>query len=69
MRIAPFAGARPVFVGDDLTDEDGFSAAFSLGGEGVLVGPPRQTAARRRLDNVDAVIAWLSQAIAGDTKA
>ena len=69
MRIAPFAGARPVFVGDDLTDEDGFSAAFALGGEGVLVGPQRQTAARRRLDNVDAVIEWLGQAITGDTKA
>ena len=69
MRSAPFAGARPVFVGDDLTDEDGFSAAFSLGGEGVLVGSPRQTAARRRLDNVDAVTAWLGQAVTGDEAA
>jgi trehalose 6-phosphate phosphatase len=68
MRIPPFSGARPLFVGDDLTDEDGFSAASALGGEGVLVGPPRKTAARRSLDDVDAVIAWLAQSISdGET--
>ncbi len=54
-----FAGARPVFVGDDLTDEDAFAAAAALGGAGVLVGPPRETAARYRLDSVAAVAAWL----------
>ena len=67
MRVAPFVGARPVFVGDDLTDEDGFSAAFALGGEGVLVGPQRQTAARRGLDDVDAVLAWLRAAVSEGT--
>ena len=69
MRIAPFAGFRPVFVGDDLTDEDGFSAASILGGEGVLVGPARQTAALRRLEDVEAVFAWLNTAIAGSVTA
>ena len=44
-----FAGARPVFVGDDLTDEHAFEAAPRLGGAGILVGPPRATAARYRL--------------------
>ncbi len=39
MAEPPFAGARPVFVGDDLTDEHAFEAAAALGGEGVLVGP------------------------------
>lgn len=58
----PFAGARPVFVGDDLTDEDGFKAAQALGGFGVLVGPARTTAARLRLDSVDAALAWLEAA-------
>ncbi len=29
-----FAGARPVFVGDDLTDEHGFAAAAGLGRRG-----------------------------------
>ena len=34
-----FTGARPLFVGDDLTDEHGFAAAAELGGAGILVGP------------------------------
>lgn len=59
----PFAGARPVFVGDDLTDEDGFAAAASLGGLGVLVGPDRATWAQRRLADQDAVRAWLEAAV------
>lgn len=59
MAEAPFRGAVPVMLGDDLTDEDGFRAAEALGGFGVLVGPPRQTAARYGLPDVDAVLAWL----------
>lgn len=57
---APFAGATPVYVGDDLTDEDGFAAVSSLGGLGVLVGPTRTTAAQARLDDPQAVLAWLA---------
>lgn len=63
MREAPFAGATPIMLGDDLTDEYGFEAAAALGGYGVLVGPARQTAAQYRLDDVDAVLNWL-QAVA-----
>lgn len=59
MGAAPFAGARPVFVGDDATDEDGFEAAQAMTGEGVLVGPQRPTRARFRLADVDAALAWL----------
>ena len=59
-----FAGARPLFVGDDLTDEDAFRAAASLGGAGILVGAERETAAEWRLDDVAAVAVWLEQ-IAG----
>ncbi len=55
-----FAGARPWFVGDDLTDEHGFAAAAALDGAGILVGPPRGTAARYRLESVGAVADWLS---------
>jgi trehalose 6-phosphate phosphatase len=61
MAEAPFAGAVPVMLGDDLTDEDGFRAASELGGFGVLVGPPRETAARFGLPDVDAVLGWLEQ--------
>ena len=62
MREPPFADARPVFVGDDLTDEHAFDAADSLGGAGVLVGAVRTTAARWRLPDVSAVAAWLQRA-------
>lgn len=59
MAEPPFAGATPIMLGDDLTDEDGFRAAAALGGFGVLVGPQRETAARWRLENVEAVLDWL----------
>lgn len=59
MQEPPFAGAVPVMLGDDLTDEHGFEAAAALGGFGVLVGPPRESAARYGLPDVDAVLAWL----------
>jgi trehalose 6-phosphate phosphatase len=62
MAAGPFAGARPVFVGDDATDEDGFAAAQTLGGYGVLIGPGRQSDARYRLDGVEAALAWLEAA-------
>ncbi len=57
-----FAGARPLFIGDDMTDEHAFAAAADLGGAGILVGPPRPTAAKWRLNNVAAVTDWLSRA-------
>ncbi len=37
MRQAPFAGRRPVFVGDDVTDEDGIAAAIALEGTGYRI--------------------------------
>lgn len=55
-----FAGAKPVFVGDDVTDEDAFHAVARMGGAGVLVGDQRPTAALWRLPDVAAVHAWLS---------
>ena len=59
---APFAGARPVFLGDDLTDEAGFAAAAARGGAGILVGPRRDTAATYGLRDVADVLAWLDEA-------
>jgi len=37
MAVAPFQGRRPVFIGDDVTDEDGIRAAEALGGAGYNV--------------------------------
>lgn len=58
---APFAGRLPVFVGDDVTDEDGIHAAQVAGGFGIRVGPGNSQA-RYRLRDTDAVAAWLTQA-------
>lgn len=57
-----FEGCKPVFVGDDVTDEAGFAAVARLNGVGVLVGPARETAATYRLDDVAAVRNWLGTA-------
>ncbi|HEX9932949.1 MAG TPA: trehalose-phosphatase [Allosphingosinicella sp.] len=62
MREPGFAGARPLFMGDDLTDEHAFEAAAALDGAGVLVGPARETAARYRLAGVAEVAGWLKAA-------
>ena len=56
MAQAPFQGRRPIFVGDDFTDEAGMEAARKFGGEGLRVaevfgGDPA------------AVRAWLSRGV------
>ena len=58
MQAAPFAQRTPVFLGDDLTDEDGFEAVNALGGYSIKVGQG-ETRARYRLDDTHAVEAWL----------
>ena len=62
MEAPPFVGTLPVFIGDDLTDEDGFESARELGGAGILVGSERPTHALYRLDDVASVQRWLATA-------
>ncbi|EQB17774.1 trehalose-phosphatase [Novosphingobium lindaniclasticum] len=66
MQMPPFAAARPLFVGDDVTDEDAFAAVTALGGAGILVGTLRQTRAQWRLGGVTQVHAWLAAALTPD---
>ena len=63
MKLPPFAGAAPVFVGDDATDEAGFDAVRALGGIGVAVGNHRAVSAGYRLANVEAALVWLEAAL------
>lgn len=37
MRYPPFQGRKPIFIGDDVTDEDGIRACLLLGGHGMRV--------------------------------
>lgn len=59
MQTAAFQGARPLFIGDDLTDEAGFVACADLGGAGILVGDRQPSRARFQLPDVSSVHEWL----------
>jgi trehalose 6-phosphate phosphatase len=59
LREPPFAGRRPVFVGDDVTDEDGFLAVRGRQGVAICVGDRPDTHASYRLADVRAVEDWL----------
>ncbi|MDR2873108.1 MAG: trehalose-phosphatase [Xanthomonadaceae bacterium] len=59
LQYPPFTGRKPIFVGDDLTDEFGFAAADRFGGWGVLVGNRASSAAHYALPDTRAVHAWL----------
>jgi len=59
MEDAPFRGRVPVFVGDDVTDEDGFQVARTLGGFGIKIGEG-DTAAHFRIKSVSAFLKWLA---------
>jgi trehalose 6-phosphate phosphatase len=59
MSAPPFIGTQPVFIGDDLTDEDGFAACRRWGGFGIVVGDRPSEQALYRLSGPAAVRQWL----------
>lgn len=61
MQHAPFKGRTPVFIGDDVTDENGFRAVRALGGIGIKIGNHGQTDAGYALNDVTAVHSFLDQ--------
>jgi trehalose 6-phosphate phosphatase len=67
MQAEPFCDGRPIFIGDDITDEHGFAEAIEQGGHAVIVGDRRPTAADFGLEEVETVLDWLREA-SGFTK-
>ncbi len=61
MQEAPFAGRHSIFAGDDTTDESGFAAVQSMGGQAIKVGTG-PTAARYHCASVTDLVAWLRAA-------
>ncbi|GAB5469790.1 MAG: trehalose-phosphatase [Rhodospirillales bacterium] len=64
MEDPPFRGRRPVFAGDDVTDEDAIRATQDLGGIAVKIGD-QPSAARYRLPSAQAFRHWLLQQALG----
>ena len=62
----PFADRVPVFLGDDVTDEDGFGVVNELSGMSIRIGDIEHSAARYRLDDVAAVQPWLDHVLLVD---
>ncbi len=63
MQMPPFKGRRPVFVGDDVTDEDGFAVVNEMGGLSVRIGKSPGSLARWYFDNVSELRDWLHGAL------
>jgi trehalose 6-phosphate phosphatase len=57
MREPPFSGRKPVFVGDDLTDQDGFKTVEDQGGISIAVG--NRVHGQFRAEDPAAVRTWL----------
>lgn len=58
----PFSGRKPLFIGDDLTDESGFALVNALGGISVRAGSAcHHTQARYRLPDPESVRSELRQ--------
>lgn len=55
----PFAGRRPVFLGDDTTDDDVFAILGQIGGTGVCVGRRAENAEFTMVDPPE-VRRWLA---------
>jgi trehalose 6-phosphate phosphatase len=66
MNEAPFQGREPVFIGDDVTDEDGFRVVNAMGGLAIRVGARTGSAARLVAADVPEILGWLSRCMEHD---
>lgn len=64
MRHPPFTGRRPIFLGDDVTDEYAFARLPEWGGLGIAVGVLRK-GAEFALPDAAAVRQWLHSMVDG----
>ena len=55
MKTKPFIKRRPIFIGDDVSDEDGFETVNNKGGWSVRVGNYKRSKANFFLPNVKSV--------------
>jgi trehalose 6-phosphate phosphatase len=68
MKLAPFAKRKPIFIGDDVTDEPVFAVVAGLGGLGFSVGRVAATV-NGRFAQPQSVRTWLARLAAGKGKA
>ena len=61
MRTKPFIKRRPIFIGDDVSDEDGFETVNKKGGWSVRVGNNKRSKADFFLPNVKSVHEMMKQ--------
>jgi len=62
MKESPFNGRRPVFAGDDCTDQDGFGMVEAHGG--ISIGVGERVQGQFYLPDVAAVRTWLQRIVA-----
>lgn len=64
MAMPAFRGRRPVFLGDDTSDETGFETVNDAGGISIRVKPEGATQAAYSVDGVSGALAWLEGRLA-----
>jgi trehalose 6-phosphate phosphatase len=61
MQEPPFHKRRPIFIGDDISDEEAFAVVQEMGGTAVIVGDRRPTLATHELSSPTDVLRVLAE--------